>query len=218
MTANPATEVLRVVVVEDDRLVRDGLRALLDGSPGFCCLAVARSVEEALAARLNVAPEAVLLDIHLPGMRGSLGAEPLAAKWPQTAILMHTISEDDDLVFEALCHGAAGYIVKRTPAARLLAALEEVCRGGAPMSPEIARKVLARLRRLGPAREPDEQLSPRELEVLAALAKGLSYGETATQLAVTINTVRTYIRAIYEKLHVHTKSEAVAKALRSGLI
>jgi DNA-binding NarL/FixJ family response regulator len=206
----------RVFVVEDDRLVREGLRALLDGSPGFACAGTARSMEEALAQRAP-APDVVLLDIHLPGMRGSEGVPHLLEKWPPAAILMHTISEEDDLVFESLCSGAAGYIVKRTPPARLLDAILQARQGGAPMSPEIARRVLARLRKMSPTR-PDEELSAQELRVVAALAQGLSYSETAAQLGVTINTVRTYIRSIYEKLHVHTRAEAVAKALRSGLI
>jgi len=212
----PAAAPIRVFVVEDDRLVRDGLRALLDGSPGFVCAGGARSMEDALIER-GAAPDVVLLDIHLPGMRGSEGVPHLLEKWPSTAILMHTISDEDDLVFESLCSGAAGYIVKRTPPAQLLDAIVQARRGGAPMSPEIARRVLARLRKLAPART-EENLSAQELRVVAALAQGLSYSEAAQQLGVTINTVRTYIRSIYEKLHVHTRAEAVAKALRSGLI
>ena len=207
---------IQVYIVEDDRLVRDGLRALLDGSPGYACAGSARSMEEALGQR-GPAPDVVLLDIHLPGMRGSEGVPHLLEKWPTVAILMHTISDEDDLVFESLCSGAAGYIVKRTPPAQLLDAIHQARQGGAPMSPEIARRVLSRLRKLQPARA-EEELSPQELRVVAALAQGLSYGEAASELGVTINTVRTYIRSIYEKLHVHTRSEAVAKALRSGLI
>lgn len=208
----------RVALVEDDRVVREGLRALLDGSPGYACVAAARSVEEALALPSQVSPDTILLDIHLPGLRGSLGVAQLVEKWPSAVVLMHTISSDDELVFEALCNGAAGYILKRTPAARLLEAIAEAHEGGAPMSPEIARQVVSRFRRLGPARPAEEALSEREVEVLAALAAGSSYGETANALGVTINTVRSNIRSIYEKLQVHTKSEAVAKALRSGLI
>ena len=212
----PPAAATRVFVVEDDRLVRDGLRALLDGSPGFACAGTVRSMEEALVLR-GPAPDVVLLDIHLPGMRGSEGVPHLLDKWPGSAILMHTISDEDDLVFASLCSGAAGYIVKRTSPAQLLDAIVQARQGGAPMSPEIARRVLARLRKMSPTR-PDEELSPQELRVVAALAQGLSYGETAVELGVTINTVRTYIRSIYEKLQVHTRAEAVAKAMRSGLI
>src|SRR4029453_12583485 len=153
---NPAAAPIRVYVVEDDRLVRDGLRALLDGSHGFACAGSARSMEEALAQRV-AAPDVVLLDIHLPGMRGSEGVPHLLEKWPATAILMHTISDEDDLVFQSLCSGAAGYIVKRTPPAQLLDAIVQARQGGAPMSPEIARQVLFRLRKLSPMR-PDEEL------------------------------------------------------------
>jgi DNA-binding NarL/FixJ family response regulator len=135
---------------------------------------------------------------------------------------MHTVYEEDDLVFESLCNGASGYILKRTPPVRLLEAIAETKRGGAPMSPEIARKVLSRFRQLEPAAAPSPEgrgaLSPQETRLLARIAAGSSYREAAMELEVSINTVRTHIRSIYEKLQVHTRSEAVAKAMRSGLI
>ncbi len=220
--ALPDAESIRVFIVEDDRLLRDSLRMLIGGSAGFACVGAAGSMEEALAVPVGPPPQVVLLDIHLPGTRGSVGVIDLLDRWPECVVLMHTVYEEDDLVFESLCNGASGYILKRTPPARLLEAIAETRRGGAPMSPEIARKVLSRFRKLGPAAaavpEGGGALSPRETRLLALIAAGSSYREAALELDVSINTVRTHIRSIYEKLQVHTKSEAVAKAMRSGLI
>jgi DNA-binding NarL/FixJ family response regulator len=178
----------------------------------------AGSVEEALRVAPSAPPDVVLLDIHLPGMRGSLAVEKLAQRFRGAVVLMHTVYEEDDLIFESLVHGASGYLLKRTPPARLLEAIGEARSGGAPMSPEIASKVLGLFRRIGPPSEPLERLTPQESRLLSAIAEGQSYREAANALDVSINTVRTHIRSIYEKLHVHTKSEAVAKAMRSGQI
>ncbi len=209
---------IRVALIEDDRRLRDSLSTLLAGSPGFSCIAVAGSVEEALRLRLAPPPDALLLDIHLPGTPGSLGARRLAEKWPQAVILIHTVHEEDDKVFASLCNGAVGYILKRTPPARLLEAIREARDGGAPMSPEIARKVITLFRRIAPPSEPQAPLAPQEVRLVGLLAQGHSYAGAAEELGVSLNTVRTYIRSVYEKLHVHTRSEAVSKALRSGLL
>lgn len=221
-TAAPSSDSIRVLIVEDDRLLRDSLRMLIGGSSGFACVGAAGSMEEALTLPLGLRPEVVLLDIHLPGTRGSIGVIDLLDRWPGCVVLMHTVYEEDDLVFESLCNGASGYILKRTPPARLLEAIVETQRGGAPMSPEIARKVLYRFRQLEPAATSNVEgrgaLSAQETRLLALIAAGSSYREAARELDVSINTVRTHIRSIYEKLQVHTKSEAVAKAMRSGMI
>ncbi|MFL6202038.1 MAG: response regulator [Thermoanaerobaculia bacterium] len=209
---------IRVALIEDDRRLRDSLSTLLAGSPGFSCIAVAGSVEEALRQRLAPPPDVLLLDIHLPGTPGSLGARLLGEKWPQAVILIHTVHEEDDKVFASLCNGAVGYILKRTPPARLLEAIREARDGGAPMSPEIARKVITLFRRIAPPAEPQAPLAPQELRLVGLLAQGHSYAGAAEELGVSLNTVRTYIRSVYEKLHVHTRSEAVSKALRSGLL
>lgn len=209
---------IRVALIEDDRRLRDSLSTLLAGSPGFSCIAVAGSVEEALRQRLAQPPDVLLLDIHLPGTPGSLGARLLVEKWPQAVILIHTVHEEDDKVFASLCNGAVGYILKRTPPARLLEAIREARDGGAPMSPEIARKVITLFRRIAPPSEPQAPLAPQEVRLVGLLAQGHSYAGAAEELGVSLNTVRTYIRSVYEKLHVHTKSEAVSKALRSGLL
>lgn len=216
-TPSPAS--LSVFVVEDDRVLRQSLTSWIGRSPGFTCGGAAGSVEEALRARTAPPPDVVLLDIHLPGVQGSIGVAQLLEKWPTTVVLMHTVYEEDRTVFESLCHGASGYILKRTPPERLLEAIAEARAGGAPMSPEIARKVLGVFRRIAPP--PDAattRLSPQESRLLAQIAAGASYREAADELDVSINTVRTHIRSIYEKLHVHTRSEAVSKALRAGLI
>lgn len=220
MGARPAPQAIRVFIVEDDRLLRDSLRALVGGSPGFTCVATAGSIEEALRTRPTSEPDVLLVDIHMPGLRGSIGVAHLLERWPKSVALMHTVYEEDETVFEAICHGASGYILKRTPPARLLEAIADARSGGSPMSPEIARKVLSSFRRLAPRsdRTTTAELSPQETRLLAAIAAGKSYREAAEELLVTINTVRTHIRSIYEKLQVHTRSEAVAKALRSGLI
>lgn len=215
------SDTIRVLIVEDDRLLRDSLRMLIGGSAGFACAGAAGSMEEVLTLPMGIRPQVVLLDIHLPGTRGSVGVIDLLDRWPECVVLMHTVYEEDDLVFESLCNGASGYILKRTPPARLLEAIAETQRGGAPMSPEIARKVLSQFRKLGsatPAQGGGGALSPQETRLLALIAAGSSYREAALELDVSINTVRTHIRSIYEKLQVHTKSEAVAKAMRSGLI
>jgi DNA-binding NarL/FixJ family response regulator len=210
---------ISVAVVEDDARLGELLRLLLDGTPGYRCVAVFESVEEALASMPSPPPDVALLDVHLPGMRGSLGVGLMRERFPGLQVLMLTVYAEDDLVFEAICNGAAGYLLKRTPPAALLAAIAEVHGGGAPMSPEIARKVLKFFRALGPApREETSGLTPQEVRLLRLLGDGHSYESAGLNLGITINTVRKYVRSIYEKLHVHSKAEAVSKAIRAGLI
>jgi DNA-binding NarL/FixJ family response regulator len=209
---------LKVAIVEDDRVTREGLRLLVDGTPGYACQAVYGSLEQALAGRGGPSPDVVLLDIHLPGISGSEGVGQLRERWPGAPILMLTALDDEDRVFEALCNGATGYLLKRTPPARLLEAIREARDGGAPMSPEIARKVVELFRRTSPPKALDATLTPQEIHLLRLLADGRSYETAARELKISINTVRNYIRNTYEKLQVHTKSAAVSKALRAGLL
>jgi DNA-binding NarL/FixJ family response regulator len=211
-------EPIRVVIVEDDRMTREGLRMLVDGTPGYRCNAAFGSLEQALATRGAEPPEVVLLDIKLPGMPGSEGVASLREKWPAAAVLMLTGSTDEDKVFESLCNGAIGYLLKSTPPARILEAVREARHGGAPMSPEIARKVVELFRRHPPPVALDEALTPQEVHLLRLLAEGCSYQVAGDQLRISINTVRNYIRNVYEKLQVHTKSAAVSKAMRAGLL
>ncbi|HYL04893.1 MAG TPA: response regulator transcription factor [Thermoanaerobaculia bacterium] len=209
---------IRVVIVEDDRVTRDGLRQLVDDTPGFRCLTVFGSLEQVLATRPGEPPEVVLLDIKLPGVPGSRGVGSLRQRWPDAAILMLTAFEDEDKIFESLCNGATGYLLKRTPPARLLEAVREAHAGGAPMSPEIARKVVELFRRTVPPAALEQALTRQETQLLRLLAEGRSYQTAGGELGVSINTVRNYIRNVYEKLQVHTKSAAVSKAMRAGLL
>jgi DNA-binding NarL/FixJ family response regulator len=213
------TPEIAVAIIEDDAQMRDLLRLLLEGTPGYRCAAAFSSVEEALAGMPAPAPDVALLDVHLPGMRGSVGVERFRERFPNLQVLMLTVYSEDDLVFEAICNGAAGYLLKRTPPASLLAAITEAHEGGAPMSPEIARKVLKFFRTQHPSpREQTSELTPQEVRLLRLLGDGHSYESAGLNLDITINTVRKYVRSIYEKLHVHSKAEAVSKAIRAGLI
>ncbi len=209
---------IRVAIVEDQRATREGLAALLAGTPGFQTAGCWGGVEEALRGLEREAPDVLLLDLGLPGMSGVEGARLLTARYPTLPILVLTVYGDDDHVFEAICAGASGYLLKDTPPARLLEALRELVDGGAPMSPEIARKVVTTFQRIAPPAGAPEHLSPRELEILRLLAEGHSYKTAARELDLSIDTIRFHVRNTYAKLHVHSKSEAVVKALRTGLV
>jgi DNA-binding NarL/FixJ family response regulator len=213
-----ASPEIAVALVEDDRRFRDAMRRLVEGFPGFSCVADYGSVEEALRGKPTMSPQVVLLDINLPGLSGDEGVGLVRERFPEAVVLMLTVFEDEDRIFRSLCNGAGGYILKRTPPVRLLGYLREAASGGAPMSPEIARKVIGLFKDLAPPLRLDCKLTPQELRLLALLAEGHSYQGAADALGVTINTVRNYVRSIYDKLHVHSKSAAVSKALRAGLI
>jgi DNA-binding NarL/FixJ family response regulator len=208
---------IRVAIVEDDRAVREGLGMIIGATPGYECTDRFFSVEEALRA-INKAPDVLLLDIHLPGMLGSEAVRVFREKYPSLQVLMLTVYDGQDKVFESICNGACGYLLKKTPPAKLLEAIREAHEGGAPMSPEIARKVITLFQQTGPPEKLDEPLTPQETRLLKLLSEGYSYQNSAGQMNISINTVRNYIRSIYEKLHVNTKSEAVSKALRHRLI
>ncbi|HWD92076.1 MAG TPA: response regulator transcription factor [Verrucomicrobiae bacterium] len=202
---------IAVSIVEDDRKTREGLVALLRRAAGVHLLGVYSSGEAALAAVPTEQPEVVLMDINLPGMSGIDCIAKLKTQMPELRALMLTTYEDSHLIFNSLRAGASGYILKNKSSAELLTAIQQVHEGGAPMSMRIARKVVAFFNQLpGPVSE-SQSLSEREAQVLAALAKGLIYKEIATELKISENTVRTYIKRIYEKLHVNSRTEAVAK-------
>jgi DNA-binding NarL/FixJ family response regulator len=207
-----------VAIVEDDAPLREGLGVLIAGTPGYRLTGAFGSVEHALGSLAADVPDVLLLDINLPGMPGSQVVRPLRERYPRMQVLMLTVYAEQDRVFESICNGASGYLLKKTPPARLLEAIREAHEGGSPMSPEIARKVVTLFQRThGPA-DPHERLTPHEVRLLKLLAEGHSYQSAGQELGCSINTVRDYIRSIYEKLHVHSKSEAVTKALRGGLI
>jgi DNA-binding NarL/FixJ family response regulator len=212
------TDEIRVALIEDDARFRQSLQLLIDGSPGFSCVGAWAMVELALRARELADADVVLLDLHLPGMDGDEGVEQILGKHPSLLVLMFTAYDDDDRVFASLCRGACGYLLKSTTPSQLLESIREAADGGSPMSPTIARKVVRLFREH--VAEPVEQpeLTAREIEILAAFAKGHSYQSSASKLCITVNTVRSHIRSIYEKLQVHSQSEAVSKALRAGLI
>ena len=215
MTSNAA---IRVSIVEDDRSTREGLSALIGGTAGYACVGAWESVEDALNAIARQAPDVLLLDINLPGMLGSQAARLLRERLPSMQILMLTIYAEQDRVFESICNGACGYLLKKTPPARLLEAIREAHEGGSPMSPEIARKVVALFRKTHEPADTQERLTPHEVRLLKLLSEGHSYQSAGGELRISVNTVRNYIRSIYEKLHVHSKNEAVSKALRSRII
>ena len=207
-----------MAIIEDDRATREGLGMLINGTPGYRCVAMFRSVEDALRALGGDAPDVLLLDIDLPGMPGSDGVKIIKQKYSSVEILMLTVHAEEGKVFESICNGACGYLLKETPPAKLLEAIGEAHRGGSPMSPEIARKVVTLFQKTGPPEKVDERLTPQEVRLLKLLVEGYSYQGAADRLNISVNTVRDYIRSIYDKLHVHSKSEAVSKALRSRII
>lgn len=210
---------VRVVVIEDLREVREGLTILINGTPGFCCAASYRTMEEALQGIVAARPDVVLTDIGLPGMDGIEGTRLLRVRLPQVPILALTVYDDDGNVFNAICAGASGYLLKNTLPARLLESLREVADGGAPMSPEVARRVLALFRTFRPPPErAASDLTPQELVLLKLMVEGHHYKTAAREMGISTNTVSFHLRHIYEKLQVHSKTEAVAKALREHLI
>lgn len=212
------TKEIRVAIVEDQRQTREGLAALVGGTPGYRAVGRYASMEEALPRLEADPPDVVLQDIGLPGMSGVEGVRRLKARHPAVQILMLTVYADNDHVFEAICAGACGYLLKDTPPTRLLEAIREAHAGGAPMSPEIARKVLAMFHRVAPPRAEEHRLSAREIDVLKLLVEGASYKTAADSLGVSLDTIRFHVRNIYEKLHVHSKSEAVIAAVRRGIL
>jgi DNA-binding NarL/FixJ family response regulator len=208
---------IRVSIVEDNQRVRTSLARLIDLSEGFKCVSEHSTGEEALAALPAAKPEVVLMDINLPGMNGVDCVRQIKPLLPDTQVVMLTVYENTDLIFQALSAGATGYLLKQTPPAELLAAVREVRGGGSPMTGHIARKVVASFQQSGESAREFENLTPREREVLDHLAKGFLYKEIAEAMSISYDTVHTHIRKIYEKLHVRSRTEAVAKHLGRGV-
>lgn len=209
---------INVAIVEDDRRIRDGLRTLINGTAGYRCHLAFRSMEDALARTWSELPDVALVDIGLPGMSGIDGLSRLRKLYPTVALLMLTVYEDEERIFAALCAGASGYLLKKTPPNKLLECLAEVLRGGAPMSPEVARRVLRLFREIRPPERVEYDLTPHELRLLKLLVEGHNYQSAAAELGVSFSTINFHMQNIYGKLHVHSKSEAVAKALRQRLV
>ncbi|HEY4415593.1 MAG TPA: response regulator transcription factor [Verrucomicrobiae bacterium] len=202
---------IRVAIVEDDLSVRENLATLIEAAPGFSCVAGCATAEEAWEKLASLVPDVVLMDIHLPGRSGIVCVEKLRKLLPRIQVIMLTIEEDGERIFESLKAGATGYLVKHATPEEILAAIAEVYRGGAPMSAGVARKVVTAFRQPALENASDLQLSEREDEVLRLLARGHRSKEIAGELGIGVGTVNTYVRHIYEKLHVRTRAEAVAK-------
>jgi DNA-binding NarL/FixJ family response regulator len=214
----PDDALIRVVIIEDLSDVREGLTMLINGTHGFRCLASYGTMEDALKGLEGLRPDVILTDIGLPGMDGIEGTIILHERFPETPILALTIYDNDDQIFDILCAGASGYLLKNTPPARLLEALGESVRGGAPMSPEVAHRVIRLFREFRPPQSASYHLTPQETELLKLLVNGHHYKTAARELGISANTVSFHLKNIYQKLQVHSKTEAVAKALRERLI
>lgn len=208
------SKTITVSIVDDEADLREHIGGYLQAAGGFKCQSVYASAEEALQHLPQDKPEVVLMDINLGGMDGIECVRQLKVLMPDAQVLMLTVFEDTDKIFRALAAGASGYLLKRSSPPKLLEAIREVLDGGSPMSASIARKVVQSFRATPAHGDETMELSQREREVLNGLAEGLAYKQIADQLAVSIHTVRNYIRRIYEKLHVRSRTEAVAKFLR----
>lgn len=211
------TRTIKIAIVEDLREIREGLARLINSTPGFRCTGVYASMEDALEKIPHNLPDLVLSDIGLPGIDGISGIRILKERYPELLIMMLTVYDDNERIFDALCAGASGYLLKKTPWEKLAEALKEAVEGGSPMSPEVARRVISLFREIKPPKEAAYELTPHEVRLLRMLVEGHSYKTAAAELHVSVNTIKFHLRHIYEKLQVHTKSEAVAKALRHGL-
>lgn len=209
---------ITVVIIEDLREVREGLAMLVNGTSGFRCVGAFRTMEDALEGTPSVGPDIILTDLGLPGMGGVEGIRLLRQRFPRLPILALTVYEDDENVFNAICAGASGYLLKNTPPGRLLESLRELADGGAPMSPDVARRVLEIFRQFRPPERAPSALTPHEMTLLKLMVEGHHYKTAASEMGISINTVSFHLRHIYEKLQVHSKTEAVAKALRENLI
>lgn len=204
---------IRVAIVEDDEWVRENLTRELGQNTGFSCLGSFRSAEAAIEGIPSLMPDVVLMDINLPGMDGVQCVQRLREVCPDVQFLMLTVYEESDKIFDSLIAGARGYLLKRTSTPELLEAIRQVREGGAPLTDHIARKVVHYFNQQGTKASSLDILTPRERQVLEKLAQGASYKEAADQLSLSVHTIRMNVRHIYDKLHVHSRGEAVAKYL-----
>ncbi len=208
--------VTSVILFEDNDRLRESLAYLLDNDEAFTVLAHFNNCNNAAFTITELQPDTVLMDIDMPGLSGIQGVAAIKAVRPQTAVIMYTVFEDDDRLFQCLCAGADGYLLKKTPPAQLFSAIHDVMQGGAPMSPIIARKVLASFKH---KQNPQQyNLSHRETEVLELLIKGYSIKIIASELSVAFDTVRSHLKNIYQKLHVSCGKEAIAKAINEKIV
>ena len=210
---------IRVLIFEDNHSLRIGIAQLISTTPGYQCVGAFEDCSNLIRNVKDTAPDIVLMDIGMPGINGIEAVKILREKFPDLKILMQTVFEENEKIFQSILAGASGYILKNTPNARFLEAIKETYEGGAPMSPSIATKVLKMV-----VHQPAHphlhsfNLSEREKEVLAYLVRGMSYKMVAEACGISIDTVRVHIRSIYEKLHVHSKGEAIAKAIKGNIV
>jgi DNA-binding NarL/FixJ family response regulator len=209
---------ISVAIVEDDSDTRETLEQLIAVTPGFACVGAFGTCEEAIKYFESDSADVLLMDIGLPGISGIEGVNRVKALRPDVQVIMLTVYQDDEKIFRSICSGASGYLLKRTPKDVLLNAIREVHAGGAPMNAGIARRVLELFRKTAPSPSGDSSLTQREIEVLQSLVDGCSYKMIGDRHHISVETVRNHIKHIYEKLHVHSKSEAVAKALKERLV
>jgi len=211
-------EIIGVAIIEDQRETREGLSFLINSADGFECRHVYGSMEAALDGIASHPPRVALVDIGLPGLSGIDGVRVLRARYRSIAPVLLTVYRDDDRIFGAICAGACGYLLKTTPPRRLLEAVREIAEGGAAMSPEVALRVVELLRKPQTPEQSPAGLSPQEMRLLKLLTEGHQNKTAAAAMGISIHTVSFHLRSIYEKLHVHSRSEAVARALREGLL
>lgn len=209
---------IRTALYEDNPDLRDSLSVLLRGTEGIELVGAFNNCEHIEAQIRHLLPEVVLMDIDMPVVNGLQGLAIVRKHFPDVHVLMLTVFEDNEHIFEAICAGAVGYLLKRTQPARLIEAIQDAHRGGAPMTSSIARKVLMMFAKSNQKSDNQHNLTDREQEILALLVAGNSYKMIAAALRISIDTVRSHIKNIYEKLHVHSQTEAVAKAIREKLI
>jgi len=210
---------IRVLIFEDNHSLRIGLAQLINLTSGFRCVGANEDCANLIKHVKESNPDVVLMDIGMPGMNGIEAVKILHEEFPQLKILMQTIFEENEKIFASIVAGASGYILKNTPSSRIMEAIKETYEGGAPMSPSIATKVLKMV--VHHPSHPNANnfnLSDREKEVLACLVRGMSYKMIADECSISIDTVRAHIRSIYEKLHVHSKGEAIAKAIKGNIV
>lgn len=207
-------KVIQVALVEDDDEIRANLTVRISRSPSFRLLGSYSDAETALIELPKQKPDVVLMDINLPGMDGVECVRRIKAEMPEVHVIMLTVYEDGNRLFNSLIAGASGYLLKRSPPAKLLAAIQEVYEGGAPMTPEIARRLVQHFRQISEPQSGLPKLTPRERDILKQLAQGYRYKEIVDNLGVSIGTLHSYISRIYEKLQVHSRTEAVLKYLK----
>lgn len=210
--------VIKVAIIEDQQDIREGLGFLISSTNGYSCTGCFETFEDALANIDAALPDIVLVDIGLPGMSGIEGIRILKQQFPDLRLVTLTVYEDNQRIFDALCAGASGYLLKKTPPARLLEYLKDVMSGGASMSPEVASQVIALFRETRPPATADYHLTPHEVRLLKMLVEGHGYKTIAAELGSSVNTIGFHMQNIYRKLQVHSKSEAVSKVLRNRIL